>query len=132
MDDVASTKSWDIPYAGSSSEWKIPETPASLAELANSLPNLGSCAPLGSKTLEPSFPENPGTDIASTEWPFSREDETKSDEHERNTSERSNVFIGMIFEAARATLFSTGIASSSRFGGKGGREALARISFASR
>ena len=48
-----------IPYAGNSSEWKIPATPACFAELANSLPSLGICEPSISSVLRPIFPANP-------------------------------------------------------------------------
>ena len=39
---VASTKSCSMPYAGSSSEWYTPATPASFAAPASSLPSLGN------------------------------------------------------------------------------------------
>ena len=39
---IVITSSSDIPYEGSSSEWKIPATPANFAALASSLPRRGS------------------------------------------------------------------------------------------
>ena len=49
-----------IPYAGNSSEWKIPATPASFAAPANSLPKRGIWAPSSSNSFFPIRPENPG------------------------------------------------------------------------
>ena len=49
-----------IPYAGSSSEWNIPATPANFAAPASSLPNLGICAPSSSNSFFPINPEKPG------------------------------------------------------------------------
>ena len=54
-----------MPYAGNSSEWKTPFTPANFAAPASSLPSLGNWAPSASTVFVPIFPANPGNGKAS-------------------------------------------------------------------
>ena len=129
---TTSTSSEVIPYAGSSSEWKIPATPACLAELASSRPSRGICAPFSSNSLVPIFPAKPCNFNPRTTEPIESAFTTISELLFTNKFVSSSVLNGNLEEAERATLFSTGIESKRRSGGRRGNSNSLRNSLAKR
>ena len=85
-----------MPYAGNSSEWKIPATPACFAELANSLPSLGNCEPSESSLLEPIFPAKPFNFKPKTTDPEDNDEpDKKSDTADSSSGNNMAIFGGI-------------------------------------
>ena len=97
-----------------------------MAALANSLPRRGNCAPVSSNSLLPIFPPNPFNFNANTNDPEDIDFCTISDVLCANRFVKSLVSRGNLDTAEIATLFSTGIESKRRSGGKGGNSASSR------
>ena len=93
-----------MPYAGSSSEWNTPATPANFAAPANSLPRRGICAPSASNSLTPIRPLNPGKGNANIIELDSKPDLTILDSQDSNEELTSTSSNFKIFETSSATL----------------------------
>ena len=104
---VCLTSSSLIPYAGNSSEWNIPLTPASFAAPANSLPRRGICAPSLSICFTPNFPARSGSETANITAPESNDSLIILEVDPLKRVETSFIFNGIFSATAFATSAST-------------------------